>query len=877
MDERHQSPEPSRDGERAYCVYPPCRPLLDFASRTEENRTRYVVKDHRRDKFFKIGETEYRILLGIDGAHTLDEMVESRPGERSVSRRAVITFLQRLDSLGLLERGGTEVTHIAAQETAYFRKRLFDPDSLLASLNRKLNWSMTRRSVIASFALMAIVGLGLLLRADEVAAYAAYTYREYGIVPLIALILSIAVLHEFAHGLACKHFGGEVRDIGVLMIFRLIPAFYCNVSDLHRLSRRSERLWVIFAGIYLQLVTSAIAGGIWLLTTPYTMIADLGFLTLVAGTLNLLVNCNPLIKLDGYYALSQLIGIDNLQRRSYDYVKGTIRRFFGGSLQDVDTKQRPRRRALYWGYWICSVAYSITLVSLIISQASDHLINWLGFAGVLLTIALVLLAGQTLWGPIVRSTGFSRKGSGVAIRPKPVLRTLLRKGVRDMEHDEGRLNDDQSVGGKAGEGSRGDGRSRLPKWATRMTKPIAISLALGALVAPWEASTGSDCRLELLPGREGSARANVDAVLSLVYAQPGDTIAEGARIAQLSSHDIEDRLTQLNAEIDRLEANALRIDEELLVRRELTLSADLKERDRRRLADELNAELDQIARAGKDKGRADAVTDALPATVAALQSEIELKQLEVNHKSLEVDRYRKLFEQGLVGSQQYDAAVSAMKIGEKELARAQTRLEAALVEHRRLAKSVDTSSQVAETEARAARSNFDGLLADKQSNSQQIEALKHRRDLLRREYEGMTVVAPRAGVVMGEDLRKMIGRRFNRGEEICRIGDLDQFVVRVDVNEREIAEVRLDSPVRFKLKTMPGRTFTGRVSKINSEPVVNELEQRFYAVEALVDNNEGMLRPGMSGFARISFGRQPIFLILADKVWQALRPELWLF
>jgi hypothetical protein len=76
---------------------------------------------------------------------------------------------------------------------------------------------------------------------------------------------------------------------------------------------------------------------------------------------------------------------------------------------------------------------------------------------------------------------------------------------------------------------------------------------------------------------------------------------------------------------------------------------------------------------------------------------------------------------------------------------------------------------------------------------------------------------------------------------------------------------------------MPGRIFTGQVSKINAEPMVNQQGQRFYPVEVSVENSDGLLRPGMSGFARISFGRQALGLTLAEKVWHALRPELWLF
>ena len=118
------------------------------------------------------------------------------------------------------------------------------------------------------------------------------------------------------------------------------------------------------------------------------------------------------------------------------------------------------------------------------------------------------------------------------------------------------------------------------RWMPRRRQAIKLSLALFlliVLIAPWEASTGSDCALLLPPGREEVARANTDAVLDEIYVQPGDTVAEGARLARLRNPEIEDRLTQLNAEIERLNSNASRIEDELRVRSELLLSANFKE------------------------------------------------------------------------------------------------------------------------------------------------------------------------------------------------------------------------------------------------------------------------------------------------------------
>jgi multidrug efflux pump subunit AcrA (membrane-fusion protein) len=722
---------------------------------------------------------------------------------------------------------------------------------------------------------MLVVTFGLIGRADEVISYTSYTYAEYGLAAILFALLSITILHEFAHGLACKHFGGEVREMGVLMIFYVLPAFYCNVTDIHRIGRKRERLWVIFAGIYWQLIVSAAGALVWLVATPYTLISDFAFLILLGGTFNILINCNPLIKLDGYYALTQLLGVENLQARSSEYARSLIGRATGTS--SGDGRAPGERPLLYVTYWLCSIAYSVALIWFILAWMGRGLMDGLGLLGVALTLLLAVLLTERWWKPLL---------SGVY---RAAASYLASKSARQANANTGVLNmsaAQPAIG-------RAEPEKALPTttrtWPRRsvIVKTAIVIVAIGVLVAPWEASTGSDCALLLPPGHEGVARANTDAVLTEIFVQPGDAVSQGARLARLSNPEIEDRLTQLTAEITRLDTNTSRIEEELRVRSEMLLSANFTELERRRLANELKEEAVSIAGwqdgpqgrgdTGKTESPRPPASGPLPAALAVLNSEIDLKQAQLDHNRREAARYKKLVDKGLLGDQEYDRAVSAVRVTEKELQGAQSRLQAAMVEHRRVTSGAQTSTLVAETESRAARSNFEALIAELHANRQQLESLRQRRDILQREYDGMSVLAPRSGVVLGEDLQKMIGRRYGRGEEICRVGQLERFLLRIDVNEREIANVRLDSPVRFKLKTVAGRTFTGVVSKINAEPSVNQYGQKFYPVEVSVENSDGILRPGMTGFARISFGRQSIGLIVADKMWQALRPELWLF
>lgn len=856
-----------------YCLYPPrLAQEVDITEQTEAGVARYIVRNASTSRYFILKHPEFRVLRQFDGTLSLSEVAGGGPqanGPR-VALPALVRFLAKLDSLGLLARSGAgdPITAHQRERGLYIRFRLFNPDKFLAWLNRVFGWALTRTSIISSFILMILVAFWMLTRVDEVSTYTTYLYREYGIVVILGITLTITALHEFAHGLACKHFGGDVREMGVLLIYYVLPAFYCNVTDIYRLGRKQERLWVIFAGIYWQLLVSAIGGLVWLIATPYTLLADLSLLVFIGGSFNILINCNPLIKLDGYYALSQALGIVNLQGRSSDYVRSLFGRLLG---EPQEKNADPQRPLLYVTYWVCSILYSVILIWLILGWVSGELMDGLRFFGVLLTMLLAALLTEKWWKPILT------KGS--ALLARPIRRHLLERasstneGVRTMSTQqviEKPASDQDNA-------QRPARTKRLPKRG-RVIKVGFALIILVVLIAPWEAATGSDCTLLLPPEREGVVRANTDAVLAEIYVQPGDSITDGARVARLSNPDIEDRLTQLSAEINRLNTNSSRIEEELRVRSENVLSANFKESDRKRIANELKDESAQIANAETSAAGAQRSQSAqLPPSLTILQSEIELKQIELEHNRREVDRYKKLLDQGLVGAQIYDRAVAEARLSEAALRTARARLDAALVDHRRLTTGAQTSSLVAETESRAARSNFESLITELHSNRQQLESLRQRHDMLKRESEGMAIVAPKSGVVLGEDLRKMVGRRYSRGEEICRIGEIGRFLLKIDVNEREIGSVRLDSPVRFKLKTVPGRVFTGRVSKINAEPMPNQYAQRFYPVEVMIENSDGLLRPGMTGYARISFGRQSIGLILADKVWQALRPELWLF
>src|SRR5207249_7967948 len=104
------------------------------------------------------------------------------------------------------------------------------------------------------------------------------------------------------------------HEIGFMLIY-LQPALYCNVSDAWLFPKTSTRLWVGVSGPYFELVIWALATLLWRVTDGETWINYLALIVMATSGIKTCFNLNPLIKLDGYYLLSDYLGIPNLRAR----------------------------------------------------------------------------------------------------------------------------------------------------------------------------------------------------------------------------------------------------------------------------------------------------------------------------------------------------------------------------------------------------------------------------------------------------------------------------------------------------------------------------------------------------------------------------------
>lgn len=240
------------------------------------------------------------------------------------------------------------------------------------------------------------------------------------------------------------------------------------------------------------------------------------------------------------------------------------------------------------------------------------------------------------------------------------------------------------------------------------------------------------------------------------------------------------------------------------------------------------------------------------------------------------DRLRVLHSQGIIPRSELDAQEARAATLAGAFNAAQQHFDAAVIEHRRRHAGTATELRLAETDTGAERWQIEKLSGELRGLRELLTTLETRRDLLTRKRAQFELVTPRAGWVFGEELPRLTGQFFQKGVEICRVANTRQLLLRIEVPEREIGDVRVGAPVRLKVRALPAQTFTGTVLKLGSESARDEQGQTVWRVELTIENQEGLLRPGMTAFARIDYGRQALGRILAHKFVQVLRPELWL-
>lgn len=136
--------------------------------------------------------------------------------------------------------------------------------------------------------------------------------------------------------------------------------------------------------------------------------------------------------------------------------------------------------------------------------------------------------------------------------------------------------------------------------------------------------------------------------------------------------------------------------------------------------------------------------------------------------------------------------------------------------------------------------------------------------------------APVRGVVLTSRPHERLGSRLGAGETFVVLGRTDRLEVESRVAERDVERVHPGQTIRLRVPAHPNLTFVGTVRTVASQAdsTVAEEEPTF-VVRSVLENRDGLLRPGMTARAKIVGGLRPIGLFLVRPFWRWAQLRFW--
>ncbi|MDX2114691.1 MAG: hypothetical protein SFZ24_03595 [Planctomycetota bacterium] len=428
---------------RVAALRPRLRPSVRTIRQVFRGRVWHIAEDPTGARYTRLSESAYRFVALLDGRRSVADawaIVTTQLGDDAPTQGEALQILAQLSSANLiassdpgdaaafLQRRRRRIA-LEARSTLmnalFARIPLWDPDAFLARWAPLVGLAFTRAGFIAWLALLAAGLYHLAGREQSLALEARSAIDSAHPAYLFAVFIALKLFHELGHGFACKCLGrreggeaGAVHSIG-LMLLVLVPAPYVDATSSWGLRRTRDRVIVGAAGMMVELACAAIAAVVWARTPQGTLLHDTAFhVMLIAGVSTVIFNINPLMRLDGYAILCDLLGTPNLASRSRDAVHSFIKRRIW-HVRVPPPELSPFERFFFPLYWSAALAYRAVLcvgIALLIAQR-----QWiLGVALIALLAALWLaLPAATFFRYLFTSPELTR------VRPRALISSAL--------------------------------------------------------------------------------------------------------------------------------------------------------------------------------------------------------------------------------------------------------------------------------------------------------------------------------------------------------------------------------------------------------------------------------------------------------------------
>ena len=269
---------------------------------------------------------------------------------------------------------------------------LFDPDQMLTKATKLFGFLVSPFGLMLWMIVVVTGFFQLLANWNEFFVNRVNSFSAGDLIWLALTSLVLKLIHEVAHGVTCKKYGGRVKSCGILFLL-MIPMPYVDVTSSWRFSNKWQRILTSAAGMLSELFIAAIACFVWASSSPGPLQYHAGNVIITATLLTLMFNINPLMRFDGYYMLSDWLEIPNLATHGRTWLKAASKRLFFGS-SPATVKEKGFRGFIVKAYGVLAMLWFFS-IAVGLSMGASSMLE--GFGLLIAMIGLLMWIGIPAW------------------------------------------------------------------------------------------------------------------------------------------------------------------------------------------------------------------------------------------------------------------------------------------------------------------------------------------------------------------------------------------------------------------------------------------------------------------------------------------------
>ena len=350
-------------------VLPPLREdlrLIAGASAADGSPT-WVIVDPVRGKYFQIGWAAYQILSRWSGlsAEAVLAQIRAETTCRATMQDIddLLKFLYGNHLMREPPQGGYRA-YAAQVEAArpqwlmwlvhhylFFQIPLVRPDRFLRATLPFVEWFFSKW-VAWTISFIGLAGVYLVSRQwDTFTATVLHFFTPRGLALYVLCLAIVKVFHELGHAYTATRYGCRVPTMGIAMMV-MVPMLYSDTSDAWKLTSRRQRAAIGAAGMIVECALAALAIFAWNFLDDGVARSLMFIMATTSLMVGVAINLSPFMRFDGYYVLSDLLDIPNLQDRAFAFGRWQLRRLLLGlDMPMPEPIVAAQRRFLIWFAW----------------------------------------------------------------------------------------------------------------------------------------------------------------------------------------------------------------------------------------------------------------------------------------------------------------------------------------------------------------------------------------------------------------------------------------------------------------------------------------------------------------------------------------------